>query len=556
MQLQAGADAAAYYPYPGLTFRGGQPAGASDDNGDAYVGTGIAPAAGAGVRRVLRAERRVDVGRRMDPAAEGVALDRRGSGFSTDVNNALDRLFLTGGTSPGPATAALGVRARFPAAVNALLPIFQAPGFGFFDNDVDRPGPEVGYAQIARAWLGGTTVLQDRDPGGRECPADHFPGRRRPAERFAGDGGGRDRGRAAGGPRRRPRCTGPCWACRTAWRLRTRARWSPTTVGPAGYDAPYGPAETVALHLSDDDRRAAGAESRLLELVPASFVHSPDAAAVRKRYTSVSTTVTTSAGVYEPIHNAGGTDRRSPRGVGREWEYADPDTNTTTEVAPRTFPPTFGSVAAYAAEDPFRAEVRALLSYAARDAAAVDDPLTTNVDESAVAPRLLRRLIRQLSFNGVVERVTNPIDPLYDGTVDLDGDGNPDGLGELRIRPLTPHPAGLNADRVDPPGGHLGYTGTTFPRFGVIRRPTRRVAGRQPERRADDVGLPRGLDERHLARVAGVARPPRPPEPRPRYFSCCCTRWAGSARTRPTRTSPPTAPPTPRTRSANWPSSP
>ena len=461
LRLQSGADAAAYFPYPGLTYRPRQPAGAADDNGDGYDGTGAVPLPGLVFGGFFRRSDNSTVGRAMVPAAEGLALDRRGGGLSTDFADALDRLFLVGGPAPGPATAALGVRSRFPAAVNALLPVFDAVA------DAGLPVRQVGAGQIARAWLGGTAVVRQRDAA---AAAANF-----------GAGGGLQNGGLAPALAGLTPTPGGAAAVQPASpaaaslygallpgaenRLEVEDPGEMVTDyrRASRYDAPYGPAETVALHLSDDDRRAAGAESRLLELVPASFVHSPNAAAVRKRYTSVSTTVTTAAGVYEPPQDPGGTgDRRSPGAIARNWETPNPiaDTNDPNyDANARVFPPRFGTVKIGDPEDPFRPEVRALLAHVTRTAGA------TTTDEAAA----LRRLIRQLSFNGVVERVTNPIDPLFDGTVDLDGDGNPDGLGELRIRPLTPHPAGLDAAPVGNPPNHPGYAGGTpsAPRFGI-----------------------------------------------------------------------------------------
>ena len=487
-QLQTADTAAMAFPYPGLTYRPRQPAGAADDNGDRYAGTGFGRLPELIFGSYFRRSDGTEFGRAMFPAAEGVALDRRGGGLSTDFADALDRLFLVGGAAPGPATAALGVRSRFPAAVNALLPVFDAVA------DAGLPVRQVGTGQIARAWLGGTAVVRQRDAA---AAAANF-----------GAGGGLQNGGLAPALGGSTPTSGGAAAVQPASAvsdslyaglLEGQKRLEYEDPGEmvtdyrraSRYDAPYGPAETVALHLSDDDRRAAGAESRLLELVPASFVHSPNAAAVRKRYTSVSTTVTTSAGVYEPAPDptiAGAPDARSPGAIARAWEYTDPDVNRADEGAPRTFPPTFGMTFDRPL-DPFRPELRASLRHAVRDRpSAQDDPVTVALDnlneaDPSDGSKRLRRLIRKLSFNGVLERVTNPADPLYDSlvqvdadydgdiSIDTDDDGNPDrvGSGELRIRPLTPHPAGLDAAPVGNPPNHPGYAGGTpsAPRFGI-----------------------------------------------------------------------------------------
>ena len=240
----------------------------------------------------------------------------------------------------------------------------------------------------------------------------------------------------------------------------------------------FGPEETAALQLSDRDRTISdldGADgSRLSTLLPINFRVDGAAERIRGRFATASfdTHSSTATDAVE-----GGANR--PKGLQvRAWEFnqpvarprIDPDNPPALVAAPLPrgeFPPTFRAggtdAVAYwpydadpyiglarsttANFDPFREEVRALLR-----TSHMNDP----------AREQTRALFHKLSANHVLERVTNPADPFFDADAGLAGEG----LGELRFRPPTPHPTGLNADPVG--RGPLGAgAGTTFPAFGL-----------------------------------------------------------------------------------------
>ncbi|MEM9702850.1 MAG: hypothetical protein AAF907_10465, partial [Planctomycetota bacterium] len=256
-------------------------------------------------------------------------------------------------------------------------------------------------------------------------------------------------------------------------------------------DAIFGPEETARLHMSDADLRISRTGSRLLELAPVSFAEAPGHEEIRKRFAAASWDVATAAHSFDPPV----AGMQSPGAAEREWQYTGLATDDATVV--RQFPPRFGTagskIAAGAWNDPFRWEVRQILGQAVR-----------NGELNTVAgKRTMRRLIRKLSFNAVAERVTNPADPLFDRTVDIDGDGAADGQGELRLRSLTPHPTPTApggplldaAEIVGPPGHPAGaaasYKSTTLlpnvPRFGLSDD---RVGTTIPNLRAARAGSP------------------------------------------------------------------
>ena len=504
--------AAMFFPYPGLTASDINHA-AADDNGNAREG----------IRRQLpglvfgspRSTSGGTVGLPMFVGPEGIPLDRRGSGRVTDAATALTRIF-TAQRTPN-ADPAVGLRFRLPSVINAVLPLFKAAGTGggnpqaragFGPTDAQLaagadPAAEVGDFRVFRDWFGGAELHDDRtytvtantDAGTATQPlpaaggapgvslaepstgatAAVVPGPNAPSLYGAAAGYGVPPGQESDFRQlNRLQLDDPAETVRD-FDLAQGQR----------SDAIFGPQETAFLHMSDRDHRIAKVESRLLDLVPVSFSRAPGHEAVRARFTTASFAVNTAATPFEP------PGLRSPGAEDRKWEFSgagDPD--DLANKARRTFPPTFGTVPAGDPADPFRPEVRALLSQASRNAEVTDDAATPNVDEFLQGQRDLRRLTRQLSFNGVVERVTNPRDPLFDATADVDvtGDGNPDGQGEIRIRPLTPHPAGLPAAPVFGPTGHpagnpAAYTGNggTVARFGLGDEALRKAALASPQ---------------------------------------------------------------------------
>ena len=500
---------AAYYPYPGVsasqanTARGSGPDG--DDDGD-YL---------AGLRHVLPglifggydplAPAASPVGRPMTAPADGVPLDRRGSGSWVNATG-LGRLFLSAATaSTDPA---VGVRGRFPVLADAVLPLAYDDGTNVF-----------GFANVTGPWqvvsdiLNGL-VLRSRDrtsangtlpaegglagvrtqpvaPGGTTALATGMGG---VLDTFAGVSIDSLYGALLGG-------TGT-----DAWRRFNHLRIDDPDETVADYrraagqrsDSLYGPAEFAGLHASRRDRTVRDdLPSRLVELVPMSFLESDDAEAVRRRFTTVSFDVTTAAAPFEP-----NDARRSAGGDDRAWERTEDDGTVPADGTPteeeKFFPPVFdpgGGKTLLAQQDPFRPELRSALASGVYDRIPADNPATTRVDEEDVARRDARSLVRKMSLNGVLERVTNPRDPLFDSaayyvnpraaatnadgvSTNLDGDAATSelGFGEIRVRPLTPHPAGLSAGRFDPPVGHplsaADYFGTKLkvgdlPRFGV-----------------------------------------------------------------------------------------
>ena len=490
-------DAAAFFPYPGLSAPRGNgqvaAAAAGDDDGDRFAGTAFTlPGLVFGGLQTTGG-----TFREMITHPEGVPLDRRGSGFYVDAVDGVRRLWLTyvpgsgGGTylqdpelATPAATASFGLRQRFPLLADALVPLRSAvSGAGF-------AAAVLSDWALARDWFAGPgVVLRDEradgdgiqvassagmavrvsDPTGSGVPAGLLINQDGPASLVENAGGtflpslygalmGNLGGQALAGLNRLA-------VDHPAETIRDFAK-----ADGQRSDAIFGPDETVALHLSDRDLQLTGVTGRLLDLVPASFVHAPHAQEVRRRFTTAAFDVTTAAVPFEP------PAVRSPTAEERQWEFhteaADPSLPRTPPR--RTFPPTFGSVAAYDPADPFRAEVRALLSQSGRNAELSNLGNPPSPEEEALGDRRLRGLARRISLNGVVERVTNPDDPMYDATVDLNDDGTPDGQGELRIRPLTPHPRGLAAAPVFAPAGHpAGPAGSyaaesgTTPRFGL-----------------------------------------------------------------------------------------
>ena len=503
--------AAAYFPYPGLSApdTGGDVrlllASRADDDGNAFEGTaarlpglvfgGFSGSGGGGLTMTA------------DP--EGVPLDRRGSGFYTDTVAGIQRVFLTqkdliSNRSPDPALGALsagfGLRQRFPLLLNAILPVSSIPapnGFPVAAGAGNLFGQVGDWATAYGSLFGGGVVARDERTDGDSVTVKNSMGTDVNMTTFAGVPGAALTGLLVNPdlpalfmqPVPGPGVTFlPSLYGALSGRADPLAQFNRLAVDEPGEtirdfekangqrsDAIYGPSETIALHLSDADRRISGAEGRLLELVPVSFLHAPHARAVRRRFTTASFDVTTAAVPFEP------PAVRSPGFAQRNWEFSQTDLDGDGNRE-QVFPPTFGADGtdngAYGNADPFRAEVRALLTNADRLAEIQDALNTANVNEALDPARRLRGLVRKLSLNGVLERVTNPDDPLFDATVDLNDDGTDDGEGELRIRPLTPHPRGLSATPVDPPTGHPAggpgaYEADTgdIPRFGLPDSP-------------------------------------------------------------------------------------
>ena len=498
---------AAYYPYPGVsasqanTARGSGPDG--DDDGD-YL---------AGLRHVLPglifggydplAPAASPVGRPMTAPADGVPLDRRGSGSWVNATG-LGRLFLSAATaSTDPA---VGVRGRFPVLADAVLPLAYDDGTNVF-----------GFANVTGPWQVVSDILnglvlrsRDRTSANGTLPAE------------GGLAGVRTQPVAPGGTTALATGVagvldtfagvsidslyGPLLGGTDAWRRFNHLRIDDPDETVADYrraagqrsDSLYGPAEFAGLHASRRDRTVRDdLPSRLVELVPMSFLESDDAEAVRRRFTTVSFDVTTAAAPFEP-----NDARRSAGGDDRAWERTEDDGTVPADGTPteeeKFFPPVFdpgGGKTLLAQQDPFRPELRSALASGVYDRIPADNPATTRVDEEDVARRDARSLVRKMSLNGVLERVSNPRDPLFDSaayyvnpraaatnadgvSTNLDGDAATSelGFGEIRVRPLTPHPAGLSAGRFDPPVGHplsaADYFGTKLkvgdlPRFGV-----------------------------------------------------------------------------------------
>ena len=524
-------DAAAFFPYPGvsgLPSNVAQGRGADgDDDGDLFAGTRHAlPGLIFGNFAPFRKDSAglPAPGLAMVAPADGVPLDRRGSG--TWVNGAgLAGLFLadlnpTGGTDP-----AAGVRSRFPALADAILPLYlDAPTpLGFREQVGGTFFPIVGAWQQVSAALGGLELASENrtdENGSLPAAAGGLAGvatapvpvsdptttvnAMSPQDAFAGVG------------------TGPNGAARLAgaslygaligaaesdhWQQYNRLQIDDPDETVADYrrsngqrsDALFGPAEFAGLHASDRDRAVRqDLPDRLYNLVPLSFRHAANAEAVRRRFTTVSFDVATAAAPFEPDDA-----RRSPGGDDRAWERTNvdglvdeppPATGPRRVLPNKVFPPVFYTTMMTkvpAQLDPFRPELRAALVSGVYDRIPADDPATKNVDEEQAARRNARSLVRKMSLNGVLERVTNPRDPLFDaaadyvrerdGDRDLDNDGAADlGYGEIRVRPLTPHPAGLPAGPFDPPDGHPLSANDYFdkevnpnlnnerPRFGV-----------------------------------------------------------------------------------------
>ena len=482
-------EAAAYFPYPGLSAgaAGGDPERLSgDDDGNRFVGTrftlpglvfgGLATSSGNH--------------RPMETFPEGVPLDRRGSGFFTDALDGVQRVWLAQPNVGANPTAANGLRHRFPLLADAFLPLQNVAGNVGFVGTLNL---EVGNWANVRSWFGGTGVqLQDERPAA--MAVEDADGLQVPVGPTNDDGGRSSEvtvpapvtaGVLAGllinpdGPAAFVGPAGPSFlpslygaltgaANQLAGLNRLAIDHPAETIRDfqkadgQRSDAVFGPDEAVVMHLSDRDLDITGVSSRLLELAPVSFRNAPHAQEVRRRFTTASFDIVTAAAPYEPAAV------RSDFATERDWELSNPGAARNVRLFPPTFGPAGSKIAAYAPADPFRAEVRALLARAARETEiAAGDTLggggtATRADE-VDADRQLRRLVRKISLNGVVERVTNPDDPLFDAAA---------GEGELRIRPVTPHPRGLAALPVGPPVGHPAFTGYetltgTVPRFGL-----------------------------------------------------------------------------------------
>ena len=243
-----------------------------------------------------------------------------------------------------------------------------------------------------------------------------------------------------------------------------------------GSDRIFDPQETAVLALSDRDRSITELSGRVDELAPYNFAEAADAEVIRGRFTTVSSDNHAAAPTFVPPPT-GAADPR-PAGLrARAWEFNEPARTGGASVL--EFPPSFGGTASAgrhrpywsntfaggnrlgltentaAPYDPFREELRALLR--ATQVPTVAIPGTANDRREQT-----RALFRKLSVNHVLERVTNPRDAYYDA------DGQ---VGELRFRPLTPHPAGLtgNAGRNAVGDGPLGTTPLpgTPPSFGM-----------------------------------------------------------------------------------------
>ena len=217
------------------------------------------------------------------------------------------------------------------------------------------------------------------------------------------------------------------------------------------------------------------------------------------------------------------------------------------------FPPTFGTTRPYwpfadderialrkhdaGGFDPLREELRALLraSHVTADDLGPKSPGDTR--------DVTRALFRKLSVNHVLERVTNPDDPHYDADAEL---------GELRHRPLTPHPSNLPVTPAVGNGPLGAGAGTTFPAFGV---PDAALGRLENQATTDD-----GYTSWAIATVQQQewhARRDRQNMARDIYTLL----WtlAGSTRPPPTRTTPdptPATPYTPSVRCGRWRSSP
>ncbi|QDT15357.1 hypothetical protein [Alienimonas californiensis] len=465
--------AAAFFPYPGLTANSYNVGGAGDDNSNALEGLGRQlPGLAFGGARGYGA----GATHTMTIAPEGVPLDRRGSGFATDALRGLQGLFLTD-TNPIPNDGRTlpdgledgNVRFRFPTLMNAVLPLFDVSANQGFNNSATVGA--VGAFAYVRNWFAGTGLHEGRIFANRAYAvamnAAGEPTQGTVTAELTGQG-------AAAGSMVEP-TSGNAGAAPTG-------RWAASLYGAAAgqmnnfeqyhrlqIDEPaetirdfdlaqsqssdqiFSPAETARLHMTDADYRIGKTTSRLLTLAPVSFAKAPEHERVRRRFTSVSWDVATTASRFEPPVAA----LQSPGASERAWEHNRLPSAAATD--PRQFPPVFGNVAAFDQNDPFRAPVRSILGQAVMNA----EPTTLD------GKRDLRRLMRKLSFNLVAERVTNPADPAFDRTAGTNGHG------EVRLRTLTPHPLNLAATEVIGPAGHpafADYTGTTntTPRFGVM----------------------------------------------------------------------------------------
>ena len=495
--------AAAYFPYPGLSANQTNAFAGGDDNGNAFDGM-RRPLPGL----VFGGSRRYGGGAdglRMVTPADDVPLDRRGSGRVTDVLAGLSRLFLTDTNAAlnvtGYTGAEANVRFRFPTTLNAVVPMFLPGGAGAGWRDVGEFQQIYDYFALAslqddrnyasRAGTRLENVLSATGAAPAAQETAELTGRGAAAGVLARPDSGATGVTMNGSPlttdvlppgQPEDGATAPSLYGAAAGRGDALADLNRLEIDDPGEtirdfdlaqsqreDVIYGPAETARLHMTDADYRIARTESRLLKLAPVSFSKAPGHERIRRRFTTASWDVATAAGPHEPPVPG----LRSPGAAEREWERTGSSDPTNTNV--RRFPPAFGGTLGDA-NDPFRAEVRALLEQRTRNA---EVNVPADPDAELDAKRVLRRLTRKLSFNAVVERVTNPADPLFDATVGTNG------LGEIRLRDLTPHPRNLTADRVLAPIGHPAAAtyatgGGTVPRFGVGDEALRTAAKANP----------------------------------------------------------------------------
>ena len=174
----------------------------------------------------------------------------------------------------------------------------------------------------------------------------------------------------------------------------------------------FGADEDASLHLSKNDLTSNGRLGRVLRLADFNFQTSLREREIREQFTATSWDLKSYGKPF--FGKYVGTDDAF-----RKWEYFD---ESGIGDGPFVFPPTFGTVPAGDAEDPFRDELREMLRIQF-----IGD--TTSITH-------FRRPQRRLSIDGLLER---------------------DQLGRLRTRPLTEHPTGLGNDPV------VGVTPPAYP---------------------------------------------------------------------------------------------
>jgi hypothetical protein len=188
-------------------------------------------------------------------------------------------------------------------------------------------------------------------------------------------------------------------------------------------DSVFGAGESPALHLPQTVQDNLALSSRLQSLAPVNFAgqNTAETEARRSRFTPISFDVKTfSKPAYDPFVQV------DPRF--RTWEFTD--TTVPPDGIGDVFPPRFPNALPSEpniprGRDPFRPVLRRLLSVD------TNDPLST--------------LQRRLSINHVLDHANagvspDPMDPTQ--TV-------PNPLGELRFRPLTPHPGFAGTPAMD-----------------------------------------------------------------------------------------------------------